>query len=142
MILRPSLTLCARTLRSSPLALRHTHVQRSSISTTPSRRADLPPGVPDQATLDRLRKSPMWEKLRASPEALAAAQKFGEVMQKQGIDTLSGKPPSTFQMAKLFLKADVRDAAKELYEAFGKAGIDLQDPELMKQLMGKEEPKK
>ena len=42
-----------------------------------------------------------------------------------GIDLTSGKPPSMLQASKLFLNADVRDAAKNLVEEFKKAGIDV-----------------
>jgi hypothetical protein len=37
----------------------------------------------------------------------------------------SGKPPSMLQASKLFLNADVREAAKNLVEEFKKAGIDV-----------------
>lgn len=44
-----------------------------------------------------------------------------------GIDISTGTPPSMLQMSKLFLKADVRDAAKDLADAFASAGLDLKD---------------
>jgi len=37
----------------------------------------------------------------------------------------AGKAPSMFQMSKLFLNAEVREAAQDLVEEFKKAGVDL-----------------
>ena len=42
-----------------------------------------------------------------------------------GIDTTSGRAPSMFQVSKLFLNAEVREAAKNLVEEFKKAGVDV-----------------
>ena len=42
-----------------------------------------------------------------------------------GVDMTSGKAPSMFQMSKLFLNAEVREAAQNLVEEFKKAGVDL-----------------
>lgn len=42
-----------------------------------------------------------------------------------GLDMTSGKAPSMLQMSKLFLNAEVREAAQNLVEEFKKAGVDL-----------------
>jgi len=47
------------------------------------------------------------------------------IMGLLGIDTTSGRAPSMFQVSKLFLNAEVREAAKNLVEEFQKAGVDV-----------------
>ena len=105
----------------------------------------LPPGV-DAAKLAALQSSPLFKKIKENPAALEAVAKFAEVMQKNGVffvvflgvlehdnherttgfDTTAGQP-SMLQMSKMFLNADVRNAAKGLSDAFAAAGVDLKD---------------
>ncbi|KIK65459.1 hypothetical protein GYMLUDRAFT_116843, partial [Collybiopsis luxurians FD-317 M1] len=64
------------------------------------------------------------KKLQQSPDAILALKEFIELLQKEGLDVSSGKPPSTMQIVKLGMKKEVRDGMTRMTEAMQKAGVD------------------
>ncbi|KJA14250.1 hypothetical protein HYPSUDRAFT_208877 [Hypholoma sublateritium FD-334 SS-4] len=88
---------------------------------------------PAAAKLTAIQSTPLFRKMNANPAALKAITKFAEVVQNQGFNTTAG-PPSMFQMAKMWLNADVRAAGKELSDALLAAGVNPNDKEVMQQL--------
>ncbi|KAF8803888.1 hypothetical protein BYT27DRAFT_6722976 [Phlegmacium glaucopus] len=72
--------------------------------------------------LDELKRSPTFDKLSRSPDALLAIQKFAKVIEKQ--DLSSGKPLSMIQMSKLLMNSEFRKGAEDLVEEFKKTGVD------------------
>lgn len=97
------------------------------------------------STLDDFKRSPAFEKISRSPDAVLAIQKLVKVMEKQGalqlglvrayltsksclgVDLSSGKPPSMIQMSKLFMNSEFRKGAEELVEELKKTGINVVD---------------
>ncbi|KAF8974776.1 hypothetical protein BDZ97DRAFT_1647253 [Flammula alnicola] len=100
------------------------HSVRFLSSTTPRRAVEKPPSL-DKPSLDALKATSTYQKLSKNPDAILAIKNFAEIMEKQGVDTTSGKPPSMLQMSKLFLNSEVREASKKLVEELKKAGVDL-----------------
>ncbi|KIM42934.1 hypothetical protein M413DRAFT_444554 [Hebeloma cylindrosporum] len=129
----------ARTLSSSILSAgfrrripseRPTQCLRFLSSTLPRRAVEGPKFDPESVAA--FKASDIYQKLSKRPEALAAVQKFGEVMQKHGLEL--GKSPSMFQATKLFMHADFREAAQNLVEEFKKAGIDMTAKDVLEEL--------
>ncbi|KAF9481954.1 hypothetical protein BDN70DRAFT_875576 [Pholiota conissans] len=112
------------------------HVPRRYLSVSLPRRASpfSPPPAIDPATLEAVKNSEVYQKLAKNKEALEAVAKFAEIMQANGIDMSSGKPPSMLQMSKMLMKSEVRQVATDLSEALKKAGIDLTNKDVMQQV--------
>jgi len=54
-------------------------------------------------------------------------QALMQVLQKEGVDLSTGKPPSVMTMMKLGMKKDVREALTTVGETLRKIGVDPSD---------------
>ncbi|KAJ3935530.1 MAG: hypothetical protein NXY57DRAFT_958115 [Lentinula lateritia] len=105
------------------------------ICTTPSRRASEPSSPSPAELYSRLSNTTLAKKLQDAPEAMQAIRDFMVILQNEGLDFSSGKPPSTMQLMKLGMKKEVRDGMMKLTTEAQKAGIDLTNKDMIAELM-------
>ncbi|KAE9410258.1 hypothetical protein BT96DRAFT_969352 [Gymnopus androsaceus JB14] len=105
----------------------------SSSSPRPASEAPIPPSSPELHA--RLQNTTLAKKLQQSPEALQAIRDFIDVLQREGLDVSSGKPPSAMQLMRLGLKKDVRDGMARVTTAMQNAGVDPTDKNMMAEIM-------
>jgi len=56
------------------------------------------------------------------------------MLQKEGIDVASGKPPSMVQMMKLAANKEFREAGARVGSELKKAGVEINSQEIMQEL--------
>lgn len=77
----------------------------------------------------------LMEKINSHPNIVSSMEKLNNVMSKKKlVDTESNEPPSVWQMVKLMMDKDVKEAMKELKVEMDKSGIEI-GPEQLGPLM-------
>ncbi|KAJ3723186.1 hypothetical protein FB446DRAFT_783394 [Lentinula raphanica] len=127
-------------LISSARFLRARHLQQPisfnrTICFSSPRRASESPYPPPEEMYSRLNSTSLAKKLQNSPEAMQAIRDFMVVLQNQGLDLSTGKPPSPMQLMKLGMKKEVREEMMKMTAEMQKAGIDLTDKDMIAELM-------
>lgn len=74
------------------------------------------------------------EKVRNHQGAIDALIAVKKVLESKGIDM--SKPPSSFEMIRLGMDKELRQAAEKFRDELGKAGVEL-NPQTMMEIFGK-----
>ncbi|KAH9905066.1 uncharacterized protein BXZ73DRAFT_22461, partial [Epithele typhae] len=95
---------------------------RAAFSTSSPRQAGEDPHM--QAVFNNQQK--FLRLMQDKPEVFENMKAFAEMLEQNGVDIKSGKIPNKMDMFRLMMRADVRERAMKMVEAFKEAGIDVQ----------------
>ncbi|KAF5333300.1 hypothetical protein D9611_002229 [Ephemerocybe angulata] len=93
-----------------------------------------------KAITETLMQKEEWKKIASHSGALAAMQNLLQVLGRKGINVGSGQPPKFTDMMRLAADAEFREAVNTMKAEMKDAGVDLDNPELVKSLMSMASP--